>query len=192
MAKRAHRTIPAESVQTEQAVPAPTTNETTALAESEGSKPSLLKPVGGSEIAEFNVTLLESIMSTLWLGQSDEAKKNAQLKAVLATMKAIAPADEVEAMFAAQMVATHHAALEAYRRAMMPTQPAEGRAMNLSQANKLVRSFAVLSESLAKYRGKGGEQTVKVEHRHVHVNAGGQAVIAEQINTGGTGAPAKK
>ena len=57
---------------------------------------------------------------------------------------------------------------------MLAEQTFEGRHENLSQANKLSRSCAVLVEALNRHRGKG-QQKVTVEH--VTVNAGGQAIV---------------
>ncbi len=86
----------------------------------------------------------------------------------------IAPKDEIEGMIAAQLIAAHHAAMECYRRAMLGEQTFDGRRENLTQANKLSRSYAVLLEALNRHRGKG-QQKVTVEHVHVH--SGGQAVV---------------
>jgi len=73
--------------------------------------------------------------------------------------------------------------MEAYRRAMIRDQTFEGRRENLNQANKLSRSFATLLEALNRHRGKG-QQKVVVEHVHVH--AGGQAIVgAVQAPRGG-------
>src|SRR5215475_5894588 len=77
-------------------------------------------------------------------------------------------------MIAAQLLACHHASMECYRRAMLREQPFEGRRENLSQASKLSRTYATLMEALNRHRGKG-QQKVTVEHVHVH--AGGQAVV---------------
>jgi hypothetical protein len=87
-------------------------------------------------------------------------------------------------MLAAQMVATHSAAMECYRRAMFPEQTFEGRREALNQANKLLRSFTTLVEALDRHRGKG-QQVVRVEH--VTVNAGGQAVVGIVAPGGGGG-----
>jgi hypothetical protein len=87
---------------------------------------------------------------------------------------AIGPWDEMEGMMAAQLIAAHNAAMECYRRAMLPEQPFEGRRENLSQANKLSRTYATLLETLNRHRGKG-QQKVTVEHVHVH--EGGQAIV---------------
>jgi len=85
-------------------------------------------------------------------------------------------------MIAAQLLACHNAAMECYRRAVHGEQTFVGRSENLSQANKLSRSFATLLEALNRHRGKG-QQKVTVEHVHVH--AGGQAVVGMVGTPGG-------
>jgi hypothetical protein len=87
-------------------------------------------------------------------------------------------------MIAAQLIAAHNATMERYRRAMLGDQTLEGRRDNLSQANKLSRTYATLLEALSRYRGKG-QQKVTVEHVHVH--SGGQAVVGVVEATGGRG-----
>ena len=82
---------------------------------------------------------------------------------------------------AAQLIASHSAAMECYRRAMIDEQTFEGRRENLAQANKLSRTYTMLLEALNRHRGKG-QQKVTVEHVHVH--AGGQAVLGT-VETGG-------
>ena len=49
-------------------------------------------------------------------------------------------------------------------------------------ANKLMRTFAAQTEALRKHRNKS-TQTI----RHVHVNQGGQAIVADTINHAGRG-----
>jgi hypothetical protein len=96
-----------------------------------------------------------------------------QYKATVAALIGIGPKDEMEGMIAAQMLASHNAAMECYRRAMGDEVSFEGRQANLNQANKLVRSYAVLVEALSRHRGN--VQRVQVEH--VTVRAGGQAIV---------------
>jgi hypothetical protein len=79
-------------------------------------------------------------------------------------------------------VAPVGAAIECYRRAMICDQTFEGRREALSQANKLSRTYAVLLDALNHHRGKG-QQKVTVEHVHVH--AGGQAVVGTIETPGG-------
>ena len=89
-------------------------------------------------------------------------------------------------MMAAQLLATHNATRECYRRAMIAEETLEGRRENLNQANKLSRTYATLIEALNRHRGKG-QQKVTVEHVHVH--AGGQAVVGMVETPGGTTTP---
>ncbi len=85
-------------------------------------------------------------------------------------------------MIAAQLIAAHNVAMECYRRAMIGEQTLEGYRENLSQANKLSRTYAVLLDALNRHRGKG-QQKVTVEHVHVH--PGGQAVVGTVETAGG-------
>jgi hypothetical protein len=85
-------------------------------------------------------------------------------------------------MIAAQLIAAHNAAMECYRRAMISGQTFEGRRECLNQANKLSRTYALLLNALNRHRGKG-QQKVTVEHVHVH--AGGQAVVGMVETPGG-------
>lgn len=93
----------------------------------------------------------------------------------------IAPRDAVEEMLATQMLALHAAAMDCTRRAMLPGQPGEFRREELSLAAKASRAFAQLADTLDKRR-RGGQQKVRVEHVHVH--AGGQAIVGS-VSTGG-------
>jgi hypothetical protein len=108
--------------------------------------------------------------------------RDKQYRAALAAMVSIGPKDELEGMLAAQLLACHYASMECYRRAMIGEQTFEGRRENLSQANKLSRTYAVLLESLNRHRGKG---TQKVTVEHVHVHEGGQAIVGNVEAPGG-------
>ena len=121
-------------------------------------------------------------MQALWIKDSDADARDRQLSATVAALVGIGPKDELESMMAAQLLAAHNAAMECYRRAMIPDQTAEGRRENLNQANKLSRTWATLLEALNRHRGKG-QQKVTVEHVHVH--AGGQAVVGAVATAGG-------
>ena len=83
---------------------------------------------------------------------------------------------------AAQLIAAHSATMECYRRAMIGEQTFAGRSENLSQANKLSRTFAMLLDALNRHRGKGQQ---KVTVKHVHVHAGGQAIVGAVGTPGG-------
>jgi hypothetical protein len=90
-------------------------------------------------------------------------------------MAGVAPRDAVEGMMAAQLLGLHDAAMECFSAGAMREQPGEYRDQNLTQANRLVRSYAALVEALDRRRGKGQPQVVRVER--VTVEAGGQAIV---------------
>jgi hypothetical protein len=146
-----------------------------------------LNALGGSQSDAWNNILANQTMQSLWLTHSNEDDRDKQIKATAAALVGIAPKDEIEGMLAAQLIAAHNAAMECYRRAMLAEQTFEGRRENLSQANKLSRSCAVLLEALNRHRGKG-QQKVTVEH--VTVNAGGQAIVGS-VQAPGGGAPSQ-
>ena len=175
-AKRAPKqpTTPAEKV-------------TTVVADDPDDRKGKLKAIGGSQSDHWNNVLANQTAQTLWIKHSDEAARDRQFGAVIAGLIGIAPRDELEGMLAAQLLAAHNAAMECHRRAMLGEQTFEGRRENLSQANKLSRTYAVLLDALNRHRGKG-QQKVTVEHVHVH--AGGQAVVGN-VETPGGGGPSK-
>jgi hypothetical protein len=139
-----------------------------------------LKAIGGSKSDDWNNVIANETINTLWLKHSDENGRTRQMEAAISGLVGINPKDELEGMMAAQLIASHHAAMECYRRAMGPEQTFEGRRENLAQAGKLSRTHVLLVEGLNRHRGKG-QQKVTVEHVHVH--AGGQAIV------GNVGAP---
>jgi hypothetical protein len=133
-----------------------------------------MQAIGGSRSDLWNSQLIEQTVQTLPIGTYDPAIAEKQYSATIAAMAGMAPKDELEGMMFAQLIAAHNAAMECHRRAMTPTQTFEARRENLTQANKLSRTYATLLEALNRYRGKG-QQIVKVEHVHVH--SGAQAVV---------------
>jgi hypothetical protein len=141
-----------------------------------------LKAVGGSPSDDWNNRIANDAINTLWLKNLDEETKSRQVSAAIAGLVGIGPRDELEGMMAAQLIASHSAAMECYRRAMIGEQTFQGRSENLNQANKLSRTFTTLLDALNKHRGKG-QQKVTVEHVHVH--SGGQAIVGAVAPGGG-------
>jgi hypothetical protein len=133
-----------------------------------------LKSVGGSSSDSFNREIANQATQVLWVKNSSPDQRDKQLSATVDALIGIAPKDELEGMIAGQLIASHNAAMECYRRAMIGEQSFEGRRENLTQANKCSRTYAALLEALNRHRGKG-QQKVVVEHVNVH--AGGQAVV---------------
>ena len=156
----------------------------TLVAKDPSHEPGTLKLIGGSASDDWNNTLANQTIQTLWVKHSDEQTIHRQFKAATAALIGIGPRDELEGMLAAQMIASHSAAMECYRRAMLGEQSFEGRRENLNQANKLSRTYSTLLEALNRHRGKG-QQKVTVEHVHVH--QGGQAIVGHVEHQGGGG-----
>src|SRR5207248_5160499 len=138
------------------------------------SLPGRLKSIGGSKSDTWNNIVANQAMQSIWAKNSDQEERNNLYSAALAGLVGIGPRDELEGMVAAQLVACHNASMECYRRAMIGEQTFEGRRENLSQANKLSRTYSTLLEALNRHRGKG-QQKVTVEHVHVH--EGGQTIV---------------
>jgi len=143
----------------------------------------------------LNRRLLEQATAALWLPQNlSEDRLLDRVGAVVAMLDEIAPTDGVEGALAVQMIATHEAALECLRRAMLSNQSFAGREQNLKHGAKLLSLYLQQFQALDKRRGKG-QQKVTVEH--VHVAAGGQAIVgnveagaAANLKPGGDAQPA--
>jgi hypothetical protein len=150
-----------------------------------------LQQVFGTISTDFAGMMLGELADAVTFDRDTIDEKT--LNGVLGALHGINPGDEVEAMLAAQMVATHLAAMECLRQAQVPGQTFEGRDMNLRHATKLSRTYTMQVESLKRYRSKG-EQRVVVQHQHVNVTAKQAAV---QVNgsadpaPGGRGAASK-
>ncbi|MDT7527999.1 hypothetical protein OVY29_04915 [Sphingopyxis sp. SE2] len=97
--------------------------------------------------------------------------KARSINSVLAFVAGCAPQNEMQAAIAVQMALTNDSAARA-----LTSMTGHPEAFN-NIANKLLRTFAVLAETLNKMQ-RGGTQTVK----HIHVNQGGQAIVADTFN----------
>jgi hypothetical protein len=92
----------------------------------------------------------------------------------VAMVHAIGPRDPVEAILAAQMVATNDVAMEMLRRARIAEQPSDIVDQCVLRATRLMRTFTAQVATLKDYRSKG-HQTMTVQH--VNVSDGGQAIV---------------
>jgi hypothetical protein len=130
-----------------------------------------------------NAWVTRSLMSLINMAAArGKPASSDDINAALAFIAAIDPQNEMEAALAMQMFATHDLSME-----MMRSAKHAGLVCQIESygnlATKMARTFTGQIEALAKLR-RGGEQIV----RHIHVdNRGGQAVIAETLNTGGAG-----
>lgn len=136
----------------------------------------------GTRSTDFANTEVERMLAAMV--PRDGLPSETQLNAAVAVVSGAQPRNEIEAMLASQMAVTHALAMDLIGRAKQsPTVPYMETCGNL--ATKLQRTFVAQVEALAKLR-RGGEQKVTVEHVHVH--AGGQAIVgtvARGASTGG-------
>jgi hypothetical protein len=125
-------------------------------------------------IGSFDRDFVRGLLSQLGNASSQGGEVDQKaFNFMLAMVKGIKPKDEIEAMLAAQMAATHMATMTfAHRLAHAEKIPQQDSAERTF--NKLGRTFATQMEALKRYR-TGGEQKVTVHH--VSVNDGGQAIV---------------
>lgn len=136
----------------------------------------------GVQNREAELHLVRQVLSSVWFAEGKPKEEADRLTtAVLARMVELAPADPAEGMLVAQMIGAHEAAMECLRRAMLTGQTFAGRDQNLKHATKLMSLYERQLAALDKRRGRG-QQKVTVEH--VHVAAGGQAIVGS-VTTGG-------
>ena len=143
------------------------------VTEANPAKRKTKRKLRGSHHVDFQDALSLQVFRSLSMDVDDE-QFSKDYGAAMRALEAFEPQNEVEAMMAGQMVSLHNMMMECIRRAMFSNQTFEGRNMNLNQANKLSRTYAVLLDAFNKHRGKG-QQKITVEH--VTVAEGGQAVI---------------
>jgi hypothetical protein len=110
------------------------------------------------------------------------------LNAALAFMGAVAPQDELEAALAMQMAGCHSLSVEMLAMARQADRT-DHVTLYGNLAVKLQRTFTAQIEALARLRG-GANQSVRVEHVHVH--PGGQAIVGNVEAPGGGGRGKRK
>jgi hypothetical protein len=143
-------------------------------------------PITGSDNPAFSRHLLSTVGSTLWFPEGTPPEQIvAATAAALSAVQGFAPRDPVEGMMAAQAVALHHAAMECFRRAMIPGQSFEVADRLRRQGANLSRAMVDMAEGIDRRRGKG-PQVVRVER--VVVQDGGQAIVGTITPGGGSNA----
>lgn len=139
------------------------------------------------ETAAASNTLQQALEILATLAPSSSGGRDIAADAATHRLIGIDARDTLEEMLATQMLALHAASIDCASRAMLPGQDGGIRQQELALATKTCRAFAHLLETLDRRR-RGGEQKVRVEHVHVH--AGGQAVVGT-IERGPRGSPRK-
>ena len=144
-----------------------------------------LKDLGGSRSDEWNMRLLNLVGSSLPINHSDAKASNEAIKAVCQATVDIAPADPIEGLLVAQLMAANEASLAMYRRGwLQPTDCFVARVKYLQLADKAARTVALLTERLDHHRGRG-QQQITVKHVITNNVTADQAIIAESVTTGG-------
>jgi hypothetical protein len=141
----------------------------------------MLFDAAASNSQDFATRTFDQLSSVLQRYQKDLTA--ADLNAGLAVVGAVNPTNEIETMLAVQMAATHDVAMEYLARSKHDTN-FEHTSGYAGMATKLMRTFTAQVEALAKLR-RGGEQTVRVEHVHVHPS--GLAIVGNVTRPGGGG-----
>lgn len=142
----------------------------------DGGSKSEFQHVCGSKADEWNQSLMNVVLRALPTSSETfgkESQASEKIAAVLG-MASLQIGDPIEAMLVGQMISVNATALELQRPAWIKEQPFEARTRYLALADKATRTLTMLVEALNRHRGKG-QQKVTVEHVHVH--AGGQAIV---------------
>jgi len=128
----------------------------------------------GTNSDSFAKVLLGQLAATLSAGQGDARVHPDFTNFGLAVLASVNPRDELEAMLAAQMAAIHCSTMN-FALHLNSADTLKQRDSAERTLNKLARTFTTQMEALKKYRG--GEQKITVQHQHVNVNEGGQAIV---------------
>src|ERR1700720_2914533 len=95
------------------------------------------RSISGSDSPDFSKFLIDQVAFVLGREPDDFDEWGRQTEATLAAIVGIKPRDEIEGMLVAQLIASHNAGMECYRRAMFRNQTFDGRHENLKQTTKL-------------------------------------------------------
>src|ERR1700704_1015471 len=140
-----------------------------------------LRMLGGSRSDKWNLRLLNLVGNSLPIDHSNRETSNEATKAVCQATADIAPADPIEGILIAQLMAANEAALSMYQKGWsQPPEYFEARTKYLQLADKAARTVVLLTERLDHHPGRGHQQIVV---KPVTVNAD-QAMVAETITTG--------
>ena len=140
---------------------------------------SKFKLLGGGKTDEWNKRLSDITVNALPHSKNKDAITEACLAVSYGVMD-MAPADPVEGILIAQLMAANEAALAMYQKGWaQPPEYFEARAKYLALADKAARTVVLLTERLDHHRGRGQQQIVV---KHVTVNAD-QAVVTDNLVT---------
>jgi hypothetical protein len=143
------------------------------------------KSLGGSKADEWNDRLSNLTVNALPTAHS---KNNDTItEACLAVSYGVmdmAPADPIEGILIAQLMAANEAALAMYQKGWgQPPEFFEARTKYLQLADKATRTVVMLTERLDHHRGRG-QQQITVKHVTTNNVTADQAIIADSVTTG--------
>jgi hypothetical protein len=145
-----------------------------------------LKPLGGGKADEWNRRLNDLTVNALPIAHSKnkEAITTAAVAVCRGTMD-IAPADPIEGILIAQLMAANEASLAMYSKGWsQPPEYFQARTKYLQLADKAARTVMMLTERLDHHRGRG-QQQITVKHVTTNNVTADQAIIADSVRTGG-------
>lgn len=132
------------------------------------------KVTGVGDNKHLGLRLISQFQGML-LGQADPAT-------TLLMLAELGPRNILESLLITQMIGTHEAAL-GFLKTSTADDLGQFRDQNVSRSTRLMRLFMEQLEQLQRLRGNTRQQRVTVEH--VHVNAGGQAIVGVVAAPGG-------
>jgi hypothetical protein len=143
------------------------------------------KKLGGSQADDWNQRLANLVTSALPIDHSGNEQCINGSKSVYHAMIDFAPADPIEGMLIAQLMAANDASLALYQRGWrnMP-QYFDAAAKMFQLADKAARTVVLLTERLDHHRGRG-QQQITVKHVTTNNVTADQAIIADSVTTGG-------
>lgn len=139
--------------------------------------PALPRNITGTLDGKLGASLFQQTLGSLRMPNKSQASP---IEVVQSFYIEADPQNPLESMLMSQLLAAHTHAMGLLRKAQT-SMSTETEVMYTKLSERLMRTFANGLETLGKVQ-RGGTQSVKVEH--VHVNAGGQAVVGN-INNGG-------
>jgi hypothetical protein len=145
-----------------------------------------LKMLGGSFSDDWNMRLVNLVGNSLPIDQSNRGLANEATKAVCQATADISPADPIEGILIAQLMAANEASLAMYRKGWaQPPEYFQARTKYLQLADKAARTVMLLTERLDHHRGRG-QQQITVKHVTTNNVTAEQAIIADSVTTGGS------
>jgi hypothetical protein len=119
------------------------------------------------------------------MNHADIDASNKAITAVCQAMADMAPADPIEGILIAQLMAANEASLALYRKGWQNVpEYFDAGAKFLQLADKAARTVVLLTERLDHHRGRG-QQQITVKHVTTNNVTADQAIIADSVTTGG-------